>query len=412
MTEKIIDLQELKKIDRVDVYKRDILAAKLVRTPDGVSFQYDEAYVKSEHPPIATTLPKTLERTFTKAGGVPPFFAGLLPEGRRLSVIQKRIKTSADDELSVLIAIGADTVGDVKVLPYGEKLQPIEPLIAVKQNFSEIAFAELLEKYGEDDGVGIAGVQEKVSAKRFSLPASRANVRFILKLPTAEFPLIVENESYFLSRAKKIKMNAVASEIVSDREGVSALLVKRFDRVVGPDGKIESLAVEDACQVMGRWPSDKYSVSSEEVILALSGKCASEKLAKRDLYRQFCFAWISGNGDLHAKNVSIMQNLNGEWNVTPTYDIPSTLPYGDISMAIEIIGKSRDLTRNSLLTFGEKIGLARKLTEKVLEEVLQGTEDLISEIASGVIPFNEQINHDFAASLRRRRFTALSESQL
>lgn len=81
-------------------------------------------------------------------------------------------------------------------------------------------------------------------------------------------------------------------------------------------------------------------------------------------------------------------------------------------MAIEIIGKSRDLTRNSLLTFGEKIGLARKLTEKVLEEVLQGTEDLISEIASGVIPFNEQINHDFAASLRRRRFTALSESQL
>lgn len=38
------------------------------------------------------------------------------------------------------------------------------------------------------------------------------------------------------------------------------------------------------------------------------------------------FAWLTGNGDLHAKNVSVLQQA-GEWRIAPIYDAPPTVPY-------------------------------------------------------------------------------------
>ncbi|UNC00395.1 HipA N-terminal domain-containing protein [Mycolicibacterium boenickei] len=39
-------------------------------------------------------------------------FAGLLPEGVQLGVVTTLTKTSADDHLTLLLAIGADTIGN------------------------------------------------------------------------------------------------------------------------------------------------------------------------------------------------------------------------------------------------------------------------------------------------------------
>jgi len=37
------------------------------------------------------------------AGALPSYFSGLLPEGRRLGALRRAVKTSADDELSLLL---------------------------------------------------------------------------------------------------------------------------------------------------------------------------------------------------------------------------------------------------------------------------------------------------------------------
>jgi hypothetical protein len=52
-------------------------------------------------------------------GAVPPFFAGLLPEGVRLGVVTSSTKTSADDHFTWLLANGAGTFGNVRVVPAG-----------------------------------------------------------------------------------------------------------------------------------------------------------------------------------------------------------------------------------------------------------------------------------------------------
>lgn len=116
-------LSTLRHIQRADVYKAGERTALLERDPTGaVTFSYREGY---SGPAVASTLPVTADRVTTPGGGLPPFFAGLLPEGHRLTVLCRAVKTSPDDELSLLLAVGADTPGDVQVVPAGE--QPTAP---------------------------------------------------------------------------------------------------------------------------------------------------------------------------------------------------------------------------------------------------------------------------------------------
>src|SRR5204863_1048190 len=98
-------LEDFRQVSSADVYKRGVKAATLTRADAGVSFQYSAEYLDLHGPPVATTLPLSDLPLRTPAGAVPAFFAGLLPEGRRLSSLRRAVKTSADDELSLLLAV-------------------------------------------------------------------------------------------------------------------------------------------------------------------------------------------------------------------------------------------------------------------------------------------------------------------
>lgn len=106
-----------------DVYKGGVLAARLERIEGGTRFSYLPAYLSARGEAVAVTLPLSPRPIDTPAGAVPPFFTGLLPEGRRLASLRRAVKTSADDELGLLMAAGADPVGDVQIVPHAEPLE-------------------------------------------------------------------------------------------------------------------------------------------------------------------------------------------------------------------------------------------------------------------------------------------------
>ena len=86
-----VDVAELRFVGAAEVYKRARLAGRLVRETAGVRFEYESEYLDDpDAPAVATTLPRTAEPVITPAGAVPPFFAGLLPEGRRLGRCAER----------------------------------------------------------------------------------------------------------------------------------------------------------------------------------------------------------------------------------------------------------------------------------------------------------------------------------
>ena len=116
-----MNLQRLKYVSAADVYKQGRLAGRLARVDAGaIAFTYDPTYLSSGMPRVATTLPLTDEVIITPAGGLPAFFSGLLTEGHRLTVLRNAAKTSLDDELTLLMAVGADVPGDVQIVPSGE----------------------------------------------------------------------------------------------------------------------------------------------------------------------------------------------------------------------------------------------------------------------------------------------------
>ncbi len=98
---------DLRQVRRATVFKQGVPAATLARTDSGVRFDYLPEYAG---PAVATTLPVTDQTDERIGGAIPPFFAGLLPEGRRLSNVRRALKASPDDELSLLLAVGSEAL--------------------------------------------------------------------------------------------------------------------------------------------------------------------------------------------------------------------------------------------------------------------------------------------------------------
>ncbi len=352
---------------------------------------------------IATTLPMAGDSLVSQAGAVPAFFAGMLPEGRRLTSLRRLVKTSADDELSLLLAVGRDVIGDVQVVPEGETPTEAESLITVQSSFSEVRFSEIFADAGLVDRTGLPGVQDKASARMMSVPVAQAAGRYILKVDPPEFEHLVENEHYFLSISRAAGIPTTEAELVADAEGRRGLLVRRFDRLVDAAGATHSRACEDACQLMNLWPADKYNVSAERLTAAVARVCAAGPVAVRDVYRQLCFAWLTGNGDVHAKNISVLATTEGEWRVAPVYDLPSTLPYGDLTMAIPIKGSVDGLSRAKMLDFAGAIGMTARAATATLDDTLEATDTVTSDLRSGAIPFSQQTVSTWTKRLEYRR---------
>ncbi len=386
------------------VWKAGRRAGTLVRATDHVEFGYDDGY---RGPPVATTLPigKSLVRTGS-AGAVPPFFAGLLPEGRRLHALRRAIKTSADDDFSLLLAVGRDLIGDVQVLWEGDEpglWEPDPPIqVSLENRFSEL-FARVI---GLDaaDRVGLPGVQDKVSGRMIAMPVRQDGGAFLLKLNPKEFPHLVENEALFSGIARTMGIPVAESRLIRDGSGAPGLLVSRFDRPKHGSGPPVMLAQEDACQVLGRYPADKYRVTAEEVVMGLSSQTGAPLVAARDLLRQIAFAYLSGNGDAHAKNFSILDRGNGEWSISPAYDLPSSYPYGDTTMALSIAGRIReDIGREHFLALGEAAGLRPPAVIRVLDGLVRATPTWLDRLED--LPFPARTRHKLrrAVEYRARR---------
>ena len=117
----------------------------------------------------------------------------------------------------------------------------------------------------------LAGVQLKFSAVMeasggLTIPADGMGGSWIVKLPSARFPAVPENEFAMLELARRVgiavpdnrlveiaKIKGTARRGAHTAEG-KALAVQRFDRVPGG----EPVHMEDFAQVFGLFPDDKY----------------------------------------------------------------------------------------------------------------------------------------------------------
>ncbi len=101
------------------------------------------------------------------------------------------------------------------------------------------------------------------------------------------------------------------------------LLVRRFDR--GADGT--RVHMEDFAQVFGRYPSEKYTGAAYHNIgVALNSGVSFDSAI--EFVRRLALTAITGNGDMHLKNWSLVYPGDGRTpKLAPVYDVLSTIPY-------------------------------------------------------------------------------------
>ena len=185
----------------------------------------------------------------------------------------------------------------------------------------------------------LAGVQMKLSVMKkeggVTLAVDDEHGQYIAKFPSLTHVGLSENEFAILALAEALGMDVPARELVDTTEfaGVpeefnimssgKVLLVRRFDRT--PNGA--RVHTEDFAQVFGRYPSDKYTGAAYHNIAAalISGVSFDAAI---EFVRRLAFAAITGNGDMHLKNWSLLYPGDGRTPVlAPVYDVLSTIPY-------------------------------------------------------------------------------------
>lgn len=392
-----------------DVYRRGEKVGRILRTPKGSRFEYDEAFHErqaAEPGGLAVHLPYSRRATETWGVNLHTFFAGLLPEGLRLRALLRKTKTSEDDLLTLLVAAGADCIGDVAVAPEGRA--PVETTPTVElDRLGEAVFDDLLRRsLAYEEGriePSVPGVQEKISAARVSFPlkAGKESRACILKLGPPDKPALLQNEEFFLRMAGACGLETAAARLVRDRTGAFGLLVERFDRVPGSGpGRLVGLPQEDACQFLDRYPADKYRIACSEIAEGLA-VTSTPILEVGRFIRLLAFSYLIGNGDLHARNVSLRATPDGRVELTPAYDLLSTLPYGDRKMALKLEGRDDNLKGAHYIGFGRRYGVKEAACRGILDELVEASEPWIGRV--GEIGFPERRTAQLRAWMSKRR---------
>lgn len=321
-------------ITSLDVLLNDLKVGVIVRTPgDFNAFSFEESYRQTGGFPVLSLSFRAAHGGLRKdpkpaARALPSFFANLLPEDKLREAMERHHSGSvrAGNDFDLLAALGSDLPGAVRIVPSegsvvrNEGLTPPRP----KARFS------------------LAGVQMKLSVIKntgkgggLTIPLGDEQGSYIAKFPSTSFPAVSENEFANLALAEAIGMDVPERELVeqSQFEGIpeefetlsdgKVLLVKRFDRVAGG----ERIHIEDFAQVFGVYPSRKYEGASYHDIAVAIGVAVSSAAAL-EFVRRLALAVLTGNGDMHLKNWSLIYHGKGNKPaLAPVYDVLSTVPY-------------------------------------------------------------------------------------
>jgi serine/threonine-protein kinase HipA len=366
-------VNDVKQINELEVYKKEDFVGILKRTQNGCELLFDPSFLHNQKYSHLSFKIKKQKKYQYLGVNLPPYFAGLIPEGLRFKALVKEIKTSEDDLFSLLAATGERSVGDVYTKA-PEIQRPEVEVPSVKdidfyQFFDESLQAGLFSKGDE----GIAGVQEKISASMISFPVSMAkrDKHYILKLNPVDKANLIYNEFQCLQLARKCGLDVNNAQVVFDKNKNPGLLVERFDRFTDANKSVQRIHQEDACQFLDRYPSDKYRLSFQEICSGISELATAPSIELLRAIQLYVFSYIIGNGDLHAKNISLQTDLKkGRVQLTPAYDLICTYLYKDQKMALKLDGRDSNFKRQNFIEFARRFGINEKAIHQMIDKLI------------------------------------------
>ena len=163
-------------------------------------------------------------------------------------------------------------------------------------------------------------------------------------------------------------------------------LTRRFDR----NQKGEKLRQEDFVSILNVSASDKYykytSSSYEDVGLKLN------PIDRIKFIRLLIFNFLSGNGDVHLKNISMLESVDGDMILSPAYDLMNTkLHIDDSYIALNLFAEMErtkekhfentyPYTIKDFIELGSRLEIKTRLLDKIIEQNREKENDMIKFI--------------------------------
>jgi serine/threonine-protein kinase HipA len=402
----------------LDVFMNGKLVGHWSQSPQGESFQYAPSWLDDTHfRPISLSLP-ALPGNPPLTDKVESYFDNLLPDSKTIRQrLGGRYGKNPDNAFDLLAETGRDCVGALQILAHGEAPQNLFSIEAKPLTEAEIARHlrrittsgnRLLDE--EDDlRLSIAGAQEKTALlwheDQWQMPHGATPTTHIFKLPLGlignlkNFDMTdsVENEWLCAKLCEGLGLPVAPCEI-GQFEDQKVLIVERFDRRLEEDGSwIIRLPQEDMCQALG-YPSHlKYQDKGGPGIEAIMNLLRASEEAETDRLNFFMaqvFFWLIAGIDGHAKNFSIALLPQGQFSMTPLYDVlsahtiikPSGLSYAKAKLAMSVRGKTthynlREISYRHWVTMAAKLGLGAIIGDAIAY-LLDQVDEVIENVAA------------------------------
>ena len=272
----------------------------------------------------------------------------------------------------------------IKLLFDGKQVSHILPFSSPNNEEAEN------EEYAKHVGrVSLSGVQPKagliIKDNQLVRPSEQERSRYILKPAPSSYALLERkdcpaNEHLSMQLASQVyHIETAPNALCFFSDGEQAYITRRFD--VAPDGS--KYQQEDFASLAGltkaHGGSDyKYSNLSYEECAEIIGKyttAPSVEILK--FFRMVVFNYLILNDDAHLKNFSLINRGDGEYHLSPAYDLINTSLhlYEPRIFALDkglfregmYLTDTRTVTRTDFEEFGRRIGLATRLVKRELD---------------------------------------------
>jgi serine/threonine-protein kinase HipA len=272
----------------------------------------------------------------------------------------------------------------VKLLFDGNPVSHIHPFGS--PNNEETENGEYAKHVGR---VSLSGVQPKagliIKGNQLVRPSEQERSRYILKPAPSSYALLERkdcpaNEHLSMQLASQVyHIETAPNALCFFNDGEQAYITRRFD--VAPDGG--KYQQEDFASLAGltkaHGGSDyKYSNLSYEECAEIIGKyTTAPSVETLKFFRVVVFNYLILNDDAHLKNFSLINRGDGEYHLSPAYDLINTslhlyeprifaLDKGLFCEGMHLTD-TRTITRADFEEFGRRIGLATRLVKRELD---------------------------------------------
>lgn len=381
-------------------------------------FSYIDAYAATPNQtPLSLSIPLRPGHLFGHRTTA-PWLSGLLPDDARVRERWAREYDVSPDNASALLEhLGRDCAGAVQIGP----LDAVPEMISQAGHYQPASAIDIgarlrqlhtnSDRWTQDqDRWSLAGAQSKFTLAAtpdggWAWPQGSAASTHIVKPGITRFASQALNEHLCQKAFALIGIHAAHTEY-HEFDGVPAIVVSRYDRIVNPDATITRIHQEDMCQALGVWPHKKYASDggpSAVAIAQMLGRHATQDDVDR-FTNAVVAQYLLQAPDAHSKNYSVI--LAGDQvALAPVYDVASVLPYhpdpesGLARVAMPIGGHSRfgDVTLHHIERFATNAGTD---PDRLVAATRQFAADLPDAIATAAADIPPQSLGQLADELR------------